>query len=319
MRSRRVQRSAPATSTAGRPALAHGGQRWPPAGRRGGPATRRPARAPACPIAPCAGSSCASGRLRTSSSDVRKSASGLARRQRLQPDRRRDPGQHVVAGEEQVRRARRRTRGGRGCGRASATAVRLPQLRHPPPPRSPRRRRSTRRAAPSRRRRAPGARSGGQAPQQVVGAGPDASRRRWCDRSAEPGAWISSRPGCSPSPSRIRAPNSRRRRHGERVVVAVRVGDQEPAHVAEARPEPPSAASSRSRASASAQPGVDEGEAVAVGDRVDVHRAQAVVRQRQRDAVDVRGAAVHPGRRPVASGSSSVTSGSPPRTLHGRA
>ena len=114
-RSRRVHGSTAATSAAVLRPVAHGGQRGVQPVAVMGEQLVDPLVHPH-PDRAVRGQHRRIRRLRTSSQRGHE-VGQRARRGRLEADRGRDARQHVVAGEQQVRRARRRTPGGRGCGR----------------------------------------------------------------------------------------------------------------------------------------------------------------------------------------------------------
>src|SRR5690606_33440681 len=75
-------------------------------------------------------------------------------------------------------------------------------------------------------------------------------------------------------------------RDRHRIVIPVHMGDEEPPDVAEARSECGESLLQRRTRFWDGPSGVDERQALVVGDGIDVDRTQAVVRQRQRYPVD---------------------------------
>ena len=105
---------------------------------------------------------------------------------------------------------------------------------------------------------------------------------------------------CSPAPSRTWEPNRRRTVEREGVVIAVDMGDQEPAHVTELVADAGQRGFQLLPGLGQRPAGVDQGQAAAVGDRVDVDRPQPVVGQRKRDPVHARSDGECPRQLPVA-------------------
>lgn len=96
----------------------------------------------------------------------------------------------------------------------------------------------------------------------------------------------SSSAGRSPAPRLIGVPERTPHRHRLRVVVAVHVGDEELRHVLEPVADRVECAGELLLALGQRPARVDQHDALAVGDGVDVHRAQPVVGQGQWDAAD---------------------------------